>query len=278
MIAQTTQKKYTQRKEQQIKQLLEYTYIHYHKREYTIHDPIHWIYNYQKVEDKEVVGLLSSSLAFGNAKAFNKKIEYLLKLWNSPFDAILHTSEKDLHRDLKNFKHRFVDGEVLAKLLSSLKKFIKEYGTIGNGIKQLWENCHTKDIHELLIMFTEELKKKAGNNLTFLIPDPHKKGTCKRLLLYLRWMVRKDEIDIGCWNFILPTDLIIPLDTHIHQWAMKLNFTSSKIANLKTSREITNRLREFSPNDPLKYDFSLCVAGMLGKRDSIMKKFGLERR
>ncbi len=277
MIAQTLPKKSSKSREEKILQFIDYVYSTYHKKEYTIHDPIHWIYNYNKVEDQEIVGLVSSLLAFGNAKAFNKKIEKILRLWDSPFEEILNNTEKDFYRYLKNFKHRFVSGEVIAQLLLAVQRFIKEYGSIGKGVKQHWKSCATRDIHHLLIKFTEDLKIKAGANLTFLVPDPNKKGSCKRLLLYLRWMVRRDEIDLGCWDFISPSDLIIPLDTHIHQWAMKLGFTSSKVANYNTSKEITKRFSEISPNDPLKYDFSLCVSGMLGKRESILKMFRLER-
>lgn len=258
-----------------VKRLLEYVYIKYHKRENTHRDPIQWLYKYGITEDVELVGIISALLAFGNAKAFNGKIGYILGLWESPSAEIIHTSDRELKQYLRGFKHRFVDGELVATLLLGVKRFILEYGSIGKGIKFLREKMNKKDIRILLLSFTKEIRKKSRNKLHFILPDPEKKGSCKRLLLYLRWMVRRDEIDLGCWDFIMPTELVVPLDTHIHQWALALGLTSSKVANYNTALEITDRLREFSPSDPLKYDFSLCIAGMLGERDKILKKFGV---
>ncbi|MCX8065982.1 MAG: TIGR02757 family protein [Candidatus Hydrogenedentes bacterium] len=259
-----------------LKKLLEYVYKQYHKRENAIHDPVHWVYNYEKIEDMEIVGFISALLAFGNAKAFNKKIEYILKLWRRPSEDIMNTTDREIKTYLSGFRHRFVDGEVVAKLLVGVRNFIKEYGSIGNGMRLHWEKIIKRDLRNLLVEFSKDIRGKADDKLNFIIPDPEKKGSCKRLLLYIRWMVRKDEIDLGCWDFISRKDLVIPLDTHIHQWALTLGLTSSKIANYGTALEITEGFKEISPSDPLKYDFSLCMAGMLGEKEKMLKKFGFQ--
>ncbi len=251
------------------KKVFENVYKQFHHKKFTIHDPIHWLYNYPNKNDKEIVGLISALLAFGNAKAFNCKIAQVLSLWQNPSIEFINRSLKDFMFTLKDFQHRFVDGRTFANFLFGVRKIIEEYGTIGTFVYKHYKKCSC-DLWDALQNSTDELRKASGAPLYFLVPNPHKGSTCKRLWLYFRWMVRNDEIDIGCWKFIKPNQLFIPLDTHIYQWAVSLRLIPQHPLNAKTVLLLTDIFRQINPEDPLRYDFSLCQAGMLGMRDKIL--------
>jgi len=101
-----------------------------------------------------------------------------------------------------------------------------------------------------------------SNGIKFMFPLPQKGSACKRMNLFLRWMVRNDELDFGLWNEIKPNKLIIPVDTHIAKICKQLKLTKRKNVNWKMAEEITGKLKRFDPVDPVKYDFALCHIGM----------------
>ncbi|HSE41271.1 MAG TPA: DUF2400 family protein, partial [Acidobacteriota bacterium] len=115
---------------------------------------------------------------------------------------------------------------------------------------------------ELVSNFTSELRRISGDSHTFLIPDPLSGSPCKRLNLFLRWMVRRDGIDLGLWDKVSPANLIIPLDTHIGKVSYHLRWISTPSLSWKKAEAITNVLRKFDPEDPVRYDFSLCHESM----------------
>lgn len=251
------------------KKIFEKIYKQYHHRKFTINDPIHWLYLYANETDKEIVGLISALCAFGNAKSFNNKIAQILSLWQNPSKGLMEWSQKDFISALKNFRHRFVDGKTIASFLLGVRKIIEEYGTIGALVNKHYKKC-SGNLWHTLQSFTDELRELSASPLHFLVPHPHKGGACKRLWLYLRWMVRKDEIDVGCWKFLKPHQLIVPLDTHIYQWTVSLCLIPPRPLNARTTLLLTEIFRQINPDDPLRYDFSLCQAGMLGMRDKIL--------
>jgi len=259
----------TKNKIETTRYIFEKVYSQYHHRRFAMNDPIQWIYSYPDKEDMEIVGLVSALLAFGNAKSFNSKIKKIISLWRSPSKELLNWSRKDFQGVLAGFQHRFVNGKTVANFLYGLRRILGEYGTIGFCILNHYEKS-SGNLWNTLQKFTDELRRLADSPLYFLVPMPNKGGACKRFWLYLRWMVRKDEIDVGCWNFIKPYQLIIPLDTHIYQWAVSLRLISVRSRNAKTAMVLTEIFRKICPEDPLRYDFSLCQAGMLGMRDKIL--------
>ncbi len=249
--------------------IFEKVYSQYHHKKFAMNDPVQWIYSYPNKKDKEIVGLISALLAFGNAKSFNNKIKKVISLWRYPSKELLNWSKKDFQWALAGFQHRFVHGKIVANFLYGLRRTLEEYGTISFCILNHYKKS-SGNLWYTLQSFTDELRKLADCPLHFLVPMPNNGGACKRLWLYLRWMVRKDEIDLGCWEFIKPQQLIIPLDTHIYQWAVSLRLISDRSLNAKTAMILTEIFRQICPEDPLRYDFSLCQAGMLGMRDKIL--------
>lgn len=252
-----------------VKRILEKIYKEYHSPKFAVNDPIHWLYSYHSVKDKEIVGLISALFAFGSAQVFNRKIQEILSLWQSPSQELPQWSYDEFLTVMKGFRYRFVSGETAANFFYGLRRMIEEYSSVGSCFLKHYEQGYG-DLWTAFQTFTDDLRKFADNQLPFLVPNPKSGGACKRLCLYLRWMVRKDDIDIGCWNFIEPKQLIVPLDTHIYQWAVMLRLIQSRSPNAKTAMLITDAFRQICPDDPLRYDFSLCQTGMLGLKNKII--------
>ncbi len=252
-----------------VRTILEEIYNNYHSPAFTMNDPVHWLYSYHSVEDREIVGLISALFAFGSAPVFNRKIKEILSLWQSPSQELLQWGHDEFITALMAFRYRFVSGETVANFLYGLQRLVKEYSSIGSCFSRYYKRS-SGNLWFTFQSFTDELRKFADDPLPFLVPNPDRDSACKRLCLYLRWMVRKDEIDAGCWDFIEPKQLIVPLDTHIYQWAMMLRLIPPRSINAKTAMLITEAFGQICPDDPLRYDFSLCQTGMLGLKDRII--------
>ncbi|HOV32255.1 MAG TPA: TIGR02757 family protein [Candidatus Hydrogenedens sp.] len=252
-----------------VKRILEKIYKEYHSSKFAVNDPVQWLYSYQSVEDKEIVGLISALFAFGSAKVFNRKIQGILSLWQSPSRELPQWSYDEFLTAMKGFRYRFVSGETVANFFYGLRRIIEEYSSVGSCFSNHYEQ-NSEVLWSAFQSFTDELRKFADDPLPFLVPNPKSGGACKRLCLYLRWMVRKDKIDVGCWNFIEPKQLIVPLDTHIYQWAIMLGLIQPRSMNARTAMLITEAFQQICPDDPLRYDFSLCQTGMLGLKDKII--------
>ncbi len=241
------------------RKILEKLYSRYNNRKYVHPDPLEFLYNYSDPRDIEIAGLISSSLAYGNVKQILKSVDRVLsQMAPSPFAYIKKTDAAVMRKHFKYFKHRFTTGDDICSLLAGIKSVLEEYGSLEKcfiaGLKK--EN---ETVFEALSAFKNRLDINHDLNL---IPSPCKGGACKRLNLFLRWMVRKDSVDLGVWNDVPKEKLIIPLDTHIHRISLKLGFTKRKQAGMKTALEITKAFANFSPDDPVKYDFVLTRFGI----------------
>jgi uncharacterized protein (TIGR02757 family) len=241
-------------------------------------DPLEFVHRFSSPADREVVGMIASSLAYGRVAQILKSIERVMELMD--FDPLAFTLAFEPARDLKifsGFKHRFNDHRDLACLIYFLRQMIEEAGSVGAFYK-LGYNPDDESIKESLVSFTQrslkldgafiykrkKLPKEAG--VRYFFPSPEKKSACKRLNLFLRWMVRRgDKLDFGLWPFIEPAKLIIPLDTHIARISTNIGLTTRKSADWRMAEEITAALRALDPKDPTKYDFSLARLGILEK-------------
>ncbi|MBP7654029.1 TIGR02757 family protein [Candidatus Dependentiae bacterium] len=240
-------------------------------------DPVSSIYNYKKPEDREIVGLLASMFAYGRVEKILKNVDLILKNISnskkSPYEIITKSTVK-YEVLFKNFKHRFNSGSDLAVVLYSLKSLLKKYGSLENLFKTGIINDNI-DIKKIIINFAGLIRKEfesisekynipLGKTL-YLLPTPERGSSCKRLNLFLRWMIRKDNIDPGVWNkslgFLIPY-LIIPLDVHIAKCGRNTGMTLRKTNDWQTASEITEYLKKIEPEDPLKYDFAICHLGM----------------
>ncbi len=218
-------------------------------------------------EDRELVGLLASSLAFGNVKAIAKSIERALGMLKEPLHLAARRSEATLRRRLQGFVHRVYTGDDVARMLHRAGLLCRDHGCLGAFFRGLLEEAQKDDRNTAfriaLAAFAASLRgPNPGRGLRHLIPDPAAGSACKRLLLYLRWMIRpKGEVDFGLWP-VPPSVLLIPLDTHVFRIAGNLGLTTKRQANWAASEEVTAALRRFDPEDPTKYDFALCHLGV----------------
>ena len=247
-----------------MKAFLEGLYLVYNRRELVHPDPLEFLYNYDEPLDREIVGLVASCLAYGRVAQILKSVgKALAPLGARPHDFLAQNSSKlrpALNEDYKNFKHRFTTGEHITNLLVSVSKILRSYGSL----EEFMRSCLNEGGSMLpaLDIFSRALSPaRAGFSM---LSSPENGSACKRLFLYLKWMVRRDEVDPGGWTVFSPRDLIMPTDTHIHNITRQLGLTERKQADLKTALEITRAFAAFSPEDPTRYDFALTRFGIRG--------------
>lgn len=239
---------------------LEKVYLKYNKRELVNPDPLVFLYNYEDIRDIEIVGLIASTLAYGRVAQILKSVDTVLKkMGSSPKDYLENSNS--IKNDFKNFKHRFTTGEELSSMLIGIKKILNKYKTLENLFNERYKNSDT-NILPALTHFVKELKKAANLKKTSLLSDPTMNSACKRLNLYLRWMVRKDAVDPGAWKSIASSKLIVPLDTHMYNFGKCYGYTKRNSADMKTAIEITEGFKKLSPRDPVKYDFAITRFGI----------------
>ncbi|MDX9974548.1 MAG: TIGR02757 family protein [FCB group bacterium] len=236
----------------------------YNRRAYVCPDPLQFLYEYDDPADREVVGILASSLAFGNVTQILKSVTAVLEHLASPADDVRALRRETLRRRLRGFKHRYVTGEELADTLYGAGQVMKRYGSLGN--------CFTARIEQgdatvlpAMVKFVSELRRESGTR-SYLVPSPEDGSACKRLNLYLRWMVRRDDVDPGGWD-VPASMLVVPLDTHLHRLARALGLTRRRSADLKAALEVTEAFRTMTPEDPVRYDFALTRLGIRSDTD-----------
>lgn len=226
-------------------------------------DPVEFLYLYDKREDREVVGLIASSLAYGRVRQILKSVSIVLNaMGESPHSYLLETPVDEIKSTYQSFVHRFAKGTHLSAFLIGLKHIVEEYGSVYdcflNGFSKTDEN-----ILPALNQLINKLRDSAdGEDPGHLLASPVKKSACKRLNLFLRWMVRNDEIDPGGWEQISASKLLIPLDIHMFRISRALGITSRSQSNLTTAIEITDNFKKWIPDDPVRFDFTLTRFGI----------------
>lgn len=249
------------------KKKLDQLYDYYDSRKWVHPDPLEFLYDYPEIQDREIVGLISSSLAYGRVAQILKSVSVILdKMGNSPIGFIKSTSTDSLHSIFKNFKHRFTTGEDLVLMLIGIKNVIIEYGSLYECFQE-GMNGEEDSILPPLSFLVKKLRRPLNGSNSTLLPLPEKGSACKKLNLFLRWMVRKDNVDPGGWHGVDPSRLIIPLDTHMHRICSMLDMTCRKGADMRTALEITKAFRKIVPEDPVKYDFALTRLGIRDDSD-----------
>lgn len=225
-------------------------------------DPVGFVHRYTLPQDQEVVGLVAASLAFGNVVSVRRSVERVLEeLGPEPAALATDADPRELSRRLRGFSHRIYRGEHLARMLSGAGELLRAHGSLGNAFASFHQD--TGDFREGLARFADALRGEARDRSTrHLVSDPRAGSACKRLLLYARWMIRPaDQVDLGLWP-IAPSELVIPVDTHIHRISRNLGLTQRRTTSWATAEEITAALRQLDPEDPVKYDFALCHLGV----------------
>lgn len=237
-------------------------------------DPVEAPRSYEDPDDQEVAGLLAAGLAYGRADVFRPRLfEVLARMGPSPAAFVDAFDPARDGRLLADFTYRFNVPADLGALFVGMGAAREAHGSLGAFFATTFEQ--EGDLQKALATFTATLRARGEaavresmgptRGLDHLLPDAAKGGACKRLLLYLRWMVRRDEVDLGTWEGLLPRSALrIPVDTHVLRIARLLGLTRRREASWRTAEEITASLRRLDPEDPVRYDFALCHLGMSG--------------
>ncbi len=250
------------------KQQLEKLYRKYNRRKYVSPDPLQFLYDYTRVGDREIVALVASSLAYGRVAQILKSVDNVLgRMGKSPREFIIKTPEKLLKKIFSDFKHRFTTGAELACMLKDAGRIVQEHGSL-NEYFLAGMRSSDKTVLPAIEAFVAGFHCKNGH----LAPVSARGSACKRLNLFLRWMVRKDAVDPGGWHGVPRDKLIVPLDTHMVKIGKALGFTKRKSPGMAMALEITTGFCRLVPEDPVKYDFALT---RLGIREDLSIREGL---
>ena len=241
---------------------LDALYSEYNRPDCIHPDPLEFLHRYESKADREIAGFVASVLAYGRVRQILGSVETILDgMGPSPSAFLGVCSQQQLRSTFNGFKHRFTTGEEIACLLAGLSRTIRVHGSIEGCFASGWRESH-ENVLPALARFVSELDGACGRRLAFLLPSPDHGSACKRLNLFLRWMVRRDRVDPGDWESVPASALIVPLDTHMHRIALRTGLTARKQANLKAAVEITEAFRSICPEDPVRYDFMLTRIGM----------------
>jgi uncharacterized protein (TIGR02757 family) len=255
-----------------LKKTLDRFYKDFNFKERVKHDPIEFPHRYCDPDDIEVAAFISSCFAYGRVDLFKPVIESILKPGaKHPAEFISNFSLKKDSKHLKDISYRFNKEKDIICLIYIMSKALRKYRSLKGLFYSHFEFGHD-DIRNALTGFIEfmtaiDTTPVYGKNirppgLKQLLPSPKTGSACKRMNLFLRWVVRKKDIDFGIWDRISPSKLIIPLDTHIARISRCLGLSSRKSPDWKMAKEITESLKNLDPRDPLKYDFALCHHGI----------------
>ncbi len=238
-------------------------------------DPLSFCHRYTDQADQEIAGLIASSFAYGNVKIILRNLEGIFAVMGPSPRAFVERFEPEQGLKLfAGFRHRFNDGRDLCALLLACRTMLEEADSIGEfflGSYHTEAEDITLALNEfcaaILVMdYTPVFGRgmiPEDSYFPFLFPSPAAGSACKRLCMYLRWMVRPaDGFDLGLWHQVSPAKLIIPVDAHIRRIGHYLGLTGRKQADWRMAREITASLRKLDPDDPVKYDFPLCHLGI----------------
>ncbi|MBE7415333.1 MAG: TIGR02757 family protein [Deltaproteobacteria bacterium] len=247
-------------------------------RSFLATDPLEFVHRYNRPEDREIVGLVASSLAYGKVEIIKKSVSRVLEAAGpSPYRFTRRFEPEKGLRLFSGFVHRFNRGEDIACLFWFARQMIEEAGSIGGFFMEGHEPSR-KNVKEALSSFSEralaldsstvygkkKLPPKAG--VRFFFPNPADGSPCKRLNLYLRWMVRRgDGLDFGQWKGVEPCKLVMPLDTHVARISRNIGLTGRANPDWRMAEEVTDALKKLDPADPVKYDFALCRLGILDR-------------
>lgn len=241
-----------------LKDLLDEKAAYYNNPTFIENDPISIPHLFTKKEDKEIMGFFASILAWGQRKTIINKCHDLIKRFgNEPYRFIKEHSEEDL-KTMIGFKHRTFNDTDLLYFIDYFKRFYDVYDTFEDAFLI---NGEFKSIEASLVHFEFDFfnHPNAPKRTRKHVATPERNSACKRLNMFLRWMVRSDNngVDFGIWNRIPQSELICPIDVHVDRTARRLGLITRKQTDWKTAVELSDNLRKLDSEDPVKYDFAL---------------------
>lgn len=239
-------------------------------------DPLKYVRRFREKADQEIIGLVAAALSYGIVEQIFNSLDFVLqRVGETPARFVRQFDPKKDPERFDGFVHRFNRGRDLACLFWWLRQIYDQYETLEDFFLVGYAK-EDASVRPALTSFVDRMLtldnaglyggKKLPNEarVRFFLPHPRRGGGCKRLNMFLRWMVRpNDGKDLGLWRSVSPSQLVIPLDTHIINTVKKLGLTRRKTTDWKMAEEITDKLKRLDPDDPLKYDFALCRLGMM---------------
>jgi len=236
-------------------------------------DPVWMVRRYQRPDDQEVVAFIAAALAFGRVQSVLNSVDGMLQVMGASPAAFVRAFDPARDRScFKHLVHRWTNGADFAALIWILHQMIEQRGSIeqffvdglagdavdvGDALQSFSTRALALDVSAIY----GRHKPKPG--VAYFFSRPSSGGACKRLNLFLRWMVREDQVDLGVWKEVRPGQLIVPLDTHVIRVGQCLRLTKLKSPGWRMAADITASLRALDPTDPVKFDFSICHLGMM---------------
>jgi uncharacterized protein (TIGR02757 family) len=240
----------------------------------SVADPIQIVRRYDRVGDREIVAFVASALAFGRVASVMASVEAVCRVLGESPAAFVRAFDPALDGGpLKPLVHRWTRGPDFVAMLWILRQLIEEHGSLERAVAAGLAPEHS-DVGPALESFSSRARgiplrpaygrvpKKPG--VFYFFARPSTGGACKRLNLFLRWMVRRDGVDPGGWTMVSPSQLVVPLDTHTIRTGKCLRLTRRVTPGWRMAAEITDSLRRLDPDDPVRYDFALCHLSMMG--------------
>lgn len=251
----------------EIRDFLEEKYLQYNTPEFIEGDPVAVPHLFSTKEDIEIAGFLTSVISWGRRSMITKAGVEMMRLMHfKPADFLMHASAGEIH-SLSGFAYRTFNGLDLQTFIYSLRSVNNSFGSLEKAFFEPYDHQNldmAKVINRFKVrFFGADSAGRAGKHL----PDPLKNSAAKRINMFLRWMVRKDDrgVDFGIWKMVRPSQLICPLDLHSSRVARKLQLLDRKYNDWKAARELTQNLRIIDPTDPVKYDYALFGLGWYEK-------------
>jgi uncharacterized protein (TIGR02757 family) len=242
-------------------------------REDSASDPVHKVRPFADPADREIAGFCAAALAFGRVASVLNSIDTLFRIMGPhPARYVRAFDPASPHPELRAMVHRWTRGVDIAALLWVLRQMVERSGSVEAFFVE-GDQAGTPDVEAALDSFSTralalDIRRAYGRvpkrpGVCYFFPRPSAGSACKRLNLFLRWMVRRDEVDLGVWSRVTPARLIVPLDTHVIRLGRCLRLTRYVSPGWRMAADITASLRRLDPIDPVRFDFSLCHVGMM---------------
>jgi len=232
----------------------------YHHPRYIAPDPLLFPRAYDRIEDREIVAFIAAALALGRVQSIIEAVRRVLDRLQAPFSVLVSANEAELQSRYAGFVYRFFTDHELVGLLLGIQAVLRAFGSL--------EACFCEGMrtggttHAGLALLSGQIRERSGRQLGILVADPTKGSACKRLCLFLRWMVRCDAVDPGGWTEVSAADLVFPMDTHTFRISALLGLTDRSRPDQRAAGEVTEAFRTIDPQDPVRFDFSLSRLGI----------------
>jgi len=254
----------------QTRNMLERLYAKYNHRALVPPDPLQFVYRFSERHDAEIAAFLAAALAYGRVRQIERSLTQLFdRMDGAPYDFTMRrngTGRAKLH----SFKHRFTTGGDIADLLGLFRQVLDDHGDLKTFFMQGCREEHPTVLPALSVfcdhlcrLYADTHDGRVSDGVRYLLASPSRGSASKRLHLFLRWVVRHDEVDVGLWRGIDKTKLIVPVDVHMARLCRILGLHNDRTISRSTAVKITEAFAEIEPADPVKYDFSLSRIGIL---------------